>query len=207
VRAALDYPGRDALLAERPPLVFRTTDGGETWTRATEVPFAVRADVERQWASFPLESGQLSTAPRLPQAQRQQKGQAQQKQAAPAPPPPEHVTHVADEVILTFLDPLRLLSLEARAQLVSISGAFWVALPTREGWTALVDSLAAASQAEGEITLGRAVRVDAELLRSSDGGVTFSAVPGLPDLPLSLAPTEGAVYLSHRGGPPLRLVP
>src|SRR4051812_11302328 len=82
VRAALAWPGRDALLKGSLGLVFRSADGGETWSRATDVPVAVRADVLRQWSWFPIEPDDNQAQERAVQVP-QRRPSARQGEAPP----------------------------------------------------------------------------------------------------------------------------
>jgi hypothetical protein len=205
VRTALSWPGRDALLRGWLPLVFRSTDFGDTWTRVTQVPLEVCIDVARQRAAYPDE----------PDAQRMAPQPMRGRRPGMQMPPPKPVEpHVAAEVLLTFLDPLRLVAEENRGPIAGFAeaqDALWAYAPTREKWESLSGAVVAATAAEGEIWLGapRPVRgAEAELLRSTDGGATFNDVPGLPaGFPTSIAALPGAAYLTVRGYGALRVVP
>jgi hypothetical protein len=207
VRTALAWPGRDALLRGAFPLVFRSTDFGASWTRVSEAPLEVRIDVARQQAAYPIwqDSGAQPVA--TPQFRGRRPGVA--------PPPPKPVEpHVAPEVLLTFLDPLRLVTQENGGPLTGFAraeDALWAYVPTREKWESLSGGVVAATAAEGEIWLGAARPVasaEAELLRSTDGGATFAQVPGLPaGFPTSIAALPGAAYLTVRGHAAVRVVP
>jgi photosystem II stability/assembly factor-like uncharacterized protein len=206
VRTALAWPGREALFRGTLPVVFRSTDYGQTWTRVTEVPLQVCIDVARQKAAYPVELDVRETpAPQPPRGRRP---------GMQVPPPKQVEPHVAAEVLLTFLDPLRLVTQENRAPVTGFAeaqGALWAYAPTREKWESLSGAVVAATAAEGEIWLGapRPVRgAEAELLRSTDGGATFREVPGLPaGSPTSIAALPGAAYLTVAGHGALRVVP
>jgi photosystem II stability/assembly factor-like uncharacterized protein len=220
VRLALAWPGRDALLKRPLGLVFRSTDGGDTWTRATEVPEAVEADVLRQWSWFPYDfeepRQQQQVVPRLPQRQGRP-GEPQQPGQPGAPPPaaPRPTgPHVGDEVLLSFLDPLRLLGRQNRALILGFAAAGeerWAYVPTQAQWEALSAAVVSGTSNEGEIWTGRTPPVagaQAEVLHSTDGGATFSPAPGLPDgWPTSIAAGPGAAYLTLRGSGAVRIVP
>jgi len=207
VRTALDWPGEDAVLRGWLPLVFRSTDFGETWTRVTNVPLQVRIDVARQKAAYPVEADAGAQEVAMPQMRGRRPGMQ-------APPPKPVESHVAAEVLLTFLDPVRLVTHENRAPVTGFAladDAVWTYVPTRAKWESLSGAVVAATAAEGEIWLGapRPVRgPEAQLLRSTDGGRTFSEVPGLPaGFPTSIAALPGAAYLTVRGYGAVRGVP
>jgi hypothetical protein len=210
IRTSLPWPGRDALLKGPQALAFRSTDGGENWTRIPEIPVAVHAEVARQQAAFPYEQWSPVQAPLLPQ-QPQRRG-GQQQQAPPRAPPV--APHVTDEVMLSFLDPLRLLTRQNHAPILGFarSGAeLWAYLPTRAEWLALSAAVVAGTAAEGEIWQGIVAPPPGspvELVRSTDGGQTFAAIPGLPPAwPTSIAVVPGAAYLTLRGQGAARIVP
>jgi photosystem II stability/assembly factor-like uncharacterized protein len=208
IRNALPWPGRDALLKGWFPLVFRTTDAGENWQRVTEVPYAVRADVFRQLANYPAEHfTPVQAAPRLSQPGR--KGREELPVAEPKITP-----RVTAETLLTFLDPIRLLSVQNHAPLIGFAGSGkdrWAFVPTQETWLALSAAVVAGTSAEGEIwtgTVGPYRGPLAELLRSTDGGETFSEVHGFPNAwPTSLAVAPGEAYVTLRGTGAWRVVP
>jgi photosystem II stability/assembly factor-like uncharacterized protein len=211
IRTSLPWPGRDALLKGPVPLAFRSTDGGENWTRIQEIPVAVHAEVARQQAAFPYEQWSPVQAPLLPRQPQQRRG-GQQQQAPPRAPPV--APHVTDEVMLSFLDPLRLLTRQNHAPIIGFARAgdeVWAYLPTRAEWLALSAAVVAGTAAEGEIWQGIVAPPPGspvELLRSTDGGQTFAAIPGLPTAwPTSIAVVPGAAYLTLRGQGAARIVP
>ena len=209
VRTALPWPGRDELLKGWFPLVFRTTDAGETWERVTSgIPYAVRVDVFRQQANYPPERFiPVQSAPVLSQPGRRGREE-------PRPAPAQVAPRVTAETLLTFLDPLRLLTLQNHAPLMGFAGEgkdLWAFVPTQEQWLTLTAAVVAGTSAEGEIWTGtvrptRAAPVT--LLRSTDGGQTFAEVPGLPNaMPTSMAAGPGAAFFTLRGMGAFRLVP
>jgi hypothetical protein len=212
VRLALAWPGRDAIVKRPLGLVFRSTDGGETWTRATDVPEAVQADVLRQWLWFP--HGVEDVERQQPEQQQPPQRPTRPGQPQVQPPKPPPAPHVGDEVVLSFLDPFRLLGRQNRGPILGFAAAGaerWAYVPTRAQWEALSAAVVSGTSNEGEIWTGRTQPVagaQAEILHSADGGATFSPVPGLPDgWPTSIAATPGSAWLTQRGAGAVRMVP
>lgn len=205
VRSALAWPGEEALLRGGFALVFRSNDGGESWTRIAEVPPEVRADIARQQAAYPVEPEVAREVPRIVR----RPGQPRAAQPRPASVPP----HVTDEVLLSFLDPVRLLARQNHGPIegfATAGGEVWAFLPTRAQWESLSAAVVAGTVAEGEIWLGilRPPRgPEAELFRSAFGG-GFSKVGGLPaGVPTSIAALPGVGYLTLRGQGAVQIVP
>jgi photosystem II stability/assembly factor-like uncharacterized protein len=246
LRAALPYPGREALLmgsvADLP--VFRSTDGGTSWTRmdrpALALALALRAAVEKggqdsahaapppapppqqqqrarqQNSSRPMrdlgpqaKSGRLDDAPPLPQwtgGGGRGVPRHPANPSAPQGPPPRALS---PDTLLAFVDPLRLLShFNGAAPLSGVSGAAAFA-PPQPSWDALVAALVVESESEHEISLGpgRTEGAVFELLRSSDGGSSWSAGPLPPGPPQSIAAGADAVFMVRADGRAWRIAP
>src|SRR5207237_8121701 len=151
---------------------FRSTDEGVSWVRMDETPLALRASLDRQRTGHPA----LERAPETPRTAERgggraggggppgggggrggrrggrggaPSGQPQQPQRAPRAVP--------SEMFLTLLDPLRLLArFNSGRQLTGLAGeqVLYAYVPTQQLWDSLVDTMANASDAEGEISLG-----------------------------------------------------
>lgn len=234
LRAALPFPGRDALLAGpvAAALVYRSSDGGSTWARADNLPppvaLVLRAAVERGGQDLAhVAVPQLQQKPeqkvvpgigRGSASLRSESGTLQQGRyrGLPRSPRTEQAASPAPraltpDTLLAFVDPLRLLArFNSGAPLTAVSGEAFVA-PTQQGWEALVAALAAASANEGEISLGpgQAPGASFELLRSADGGATWAPLAAAPPAlsAQSLASARGVIYLVRRDGRAFRVAP
>jgi len=239
LRAALPYPGREGLLTGpvADPPVFRSTDGGASWTRmeqpALPLALALRAAAEKGGQDSahaapspapppqrprqenisrpmrdlaPRASGQLDGAPPLPQWTGG-RGLPRHPTTQGAPPAPPRA--LSPDTLLAFVDPLRLLSrFNGAAPLSGVSGGVAFA-PPRPSWDALVATLVAESESEHEISLGPARTEGAafELLRSSDGGASWTAGPLPPGSPQSIAAGAEAVFVVRSDGRAWRIAP
>jgi photosystem II stability/assembly factor-like uncharacterized protein len=245
LRAALPYPGREGLLTGpvADPPVFRSTDGGASWTRmeqpALPLALALRAAAEKGGQDSahaapmpapppqqqrarqenisrpirdlapPASSGRLDGAQPLPQwtggGGRGPPRRPAPQGASPGPPP----RALSPDTLLAFVDPLRLLSrFNGAVALSGVSGGVAFA-PPQSSWDALVATLVAESESEHEISLGPARTEGAafELLRSSDGGASWTAGPLPPGSPQSIAAGADAVFVVRSDGRAWRIAP
>lgn len=234
LRAALPYPGREALLAGpiRSALVFRSSDGGAAWARVDEphlpLVLALRDAVERggpdratippppqetrpQQRGRPPEKGSGPQHAERPLAQgRGGRSGARQQPQQSAQPQVATPRAVAPEILLAFVDPQRLLARFNGAAPISFVSGDAATVPTQQGWDALVAFLVTESEAENEISLGpaQAANVGFELLRSSDAGAKWAAgTPLPPGSPRSLAAADHAVYVVRHDGRAFRIAP
>jgi hypothetical protein len=217
LRAACPYPGRDQLLAG--PIasapIFRSSDAGANWARVIDpqpaLLVALREVVEREAWEPPTPSAarpQRATmrgAPQRPRGGSGREGQ-QAQNAGPA-------RTASAQTMLSFVDPARLLAhFNSGLQLTGVSRGF-AYVPTEEYWNALLASLAAESEAEGEISLGPGLadfpkgaafqvlrsKADASWERLDD--LPPRAPPGIVAYPESIAGAGGQVFfvLAGRG--------
>jgi len=231
LRAALQYPGRDALLAGpvAAALVYRSSDGGAGWTRVEQAPLSLalrlRAAVEgggqdaatvrppakeppRQRKAPPKDAGRGNLHALAPLAQGRYGGHGAPRQGPPGSPQQMILLGaLSPETLLAFVDPQRLLArFNGAAPLTLVSGDAAI-VPTQQGWDALVSALVTESESEGEISLGPA-QADAafELLRSQ--GAAWTAGAALPaGSPRSLAAAGAAVYVVRDDGRAFRIAP
>ena len=185
LREACAYPGRARLLTGPVAggLVFRSADGGATWSKLDDVPLApalaLRRAIDRGGEEHqrllqapvrdqrrisgtpyviptfgPGAGGELSmVSPNLRQQYGMPGGYVPQRRRQPAAQAPPP-RMISPEVLLAFVDPMRLVARFNGGLAVSgVSGDVGFA-PTQAGWDALVASLADESQSEGEISLG-----------------------------------------------------
>jgi len=199
------FPGRDRLLAG--PLaaapVFRSDDGGATWVRVLSLEPALaaslRTNVDAQinaWEESspqargggqPAEHG-TGANPTGPDrrgdrgSRRSRRGAAAEAiRAAPRAP--------SADALQAYLDPVRLLArFNSGLPLTGMARAgaeFYAWAPTATHWDRLVDAALAASDAEGEISLGPGATPAGPgaftLLRSTDGGASWAEVAQGPD--------------------------
>ena len=229
LRAALPYPGRDALLKGpvADALAFRSTDGGASWERiehpALPVALALRAAVEKGGQDTAHAAPPPAPPPRpqnLPPDNgvrpRQASGFSQygggrtsgaRRPPSPSGPAGPATRAPAPETLLAFLDPQRLVArFNGGAPLSGVEGdVAWG--PPQESWEAMVAALVSESESEREISLGPAQAKGAvfELLQSSDGKWTRAPLP--PGAPQSIAAAQGAVLLVRRDGRAFRIAP
>jgi len=207
LRSSFAFPGRDKLLRAISAPVFRSTDEGATWARMNDAPVELRASMERQRAAHPTPERAPETRQRpergggrpgggSPAGGRGRRGgRGSAPSALPGQQTPRDPRVVASEMFLILLDPLRLLArFNSGRRLTGFAGEglLYAYVPTPQFWESLVDAMAAASDAEGEIALGpgrpgpsSALEGAFEVLSSSDGGAHWSDLP-LPSFDRSL---------------------
>jgi len=215
---ALAFPGRERILegpiAASP--IFRSADRGATWARVSDPPLplalALRQAVEHSaWEGrqTPEQQQQERAAVRpAPGEGRGGGGEGGGRPGRGRQPQGGRAGRAASpRTMLSFVDPVRLLShYNSGLQLGGVASGVAYA-PTRAYWDALVSALAAESGAEGEISLGPGLPdfpqgQAFEVLRSSDGGATWEEVPGQPPAaprgivayPESVAATDGQAF-------------
>jgi len=207
LRPAFLFPGRDQLLAG--PLaaapVFRSADAGATWVRVLSLEPALAASlrtiVDAQISAWEESSPQARGGERRAEhgagtganptgpgrhggrgGGRGRRGTAPEAIRA-APPAP------SADALQAYLDPLRLLarfnSGLALTGMARAGAEFYAWAPTATHWDRLADAALAASDAEGEISLGPGATPPGPgaftLLRSTDGGASWAEVAQGPD--------------------------
>jgi hypothetical protein len=253
LRSAFEYPGLDRLLlgpvASAP--LFRSNDGGVTWSRVLAPEAAtlvgLRASIDRQravWLESPRrgiggnfarvhEAGGGPEGGRAPAGSQGEgrgmgagrmgggrRGRARGGGTAPRQSPPL-AREVSAEALLTYLDPLRLLSrYNADRPLSGVATAggqellSWV--PTQAQWSRLAEAAISATEAAGEISLGPGYPANDllpdgrfALLRSIDDGRRWESAGPLasdfhilkgdgqlqPDYPASISSSDGELIL------------
>jgi len=207
LRPAFLFPHRDRLLAG--PLaaapVFRSTDGGATWVRVLSLEPALAASLRT------IVDAQISAWEESPP---QARGGERRAEHGPGtgenhPGPGRHGGRgggrgrrgTAPEAIRTaprapsadalqaYLDPQRLLarfnSGLALTGMARAGAEFYAWAPTATHWDRLADAALAASDAEGEISLGPGATPAGPgaftLLRSTDGGASWAEVAQGPE--------------------------
>jgi len=210
VSAAFVYPGRERLLlgplATAP--LFRSTDGGISWTRVPKRDLsrlvALRASIDRQraaWVDPPV-----STAParsRGPGGGGRGGGGRMRGRGGrgggggPARQAQPRAREGSAETTLAYLDPVRLLSrYNERRPLSGVAsagaGAVVAWIPAEAQWSRLADAAVAASDVAGEISLGPGYpgkdlppRDPFELLRCADGASCEPLGPSASDFAVS----------------------
>jgi hypothetical protein len=205
LRPAFLFPGRDRLLAG--PLaaapVFRSTDGGATWVRVLSLEPALAASlrtiVDAQISAWEESSPEArggerraehgtGANPTGPDRRGDRGGRRGRRGAAPeairtAPRAP------SADALQAYLDPLRLLACFnsglALTGMARAGAEFYAWAPTATHWDRLADVALAASDAEGEISLGPGATPPGPgaftLLRSTDGGASWAEVAQGPD--------------------------
>jgi photosystem II stability/assembly factor-like uncharacterized protein len=233
LRAALPYPGRDALL-EGPvadALVLQSADGGASWARMEKPPLplalALRAAVEKGGQDVAHAAPPPQAPPQQQQRGRPDDGSRPKSDLAPfaqgmggrrgvprSQPPPgapqgPAARALSPDMLLAFVDPQRLLArFNDAVPLSGVSGGVAFA-PPQKSWDALVATLVAESESEHEISLGPAPTPGAifDLLRSTDSGATWTAAPPPLGSPQSIAAGAGAVFVVRRDGRAWRIAP
>jgi len=207
LRPAFLFPGRGRLLAG--PLaaapVFRSADGGATWVRVLSLEPALAASlrtiVDAQISAWEESSPQARGGERRAEhgagtgenppgpgrhggrgGGRGRRGTAPEAiRTAPRAP--------SADALRAYLDPQRLLarfnSGLALTGMARAGAEFYAWAPTATHWDRLVDAALAASDAEGEISLGPGATPAGPgaftLLRSTDGGASWAEVAQGPD--------------------------
>jgi len=223
LRPALAWPGRESLLAGGPWIVFRSGDGGATWSRVVEpdpaLLFDLRESVDRQRAArveLPPEARRPQRREGAPQRRgRGRRGRApppQQEGAEPQGPSRREPV----EPLLALFDPQRLLA--RTGGLASLSGVarggsgLYGFAPTEAGWKRLAELLVTAGELGGGAIDVPPEPGSFELLRSGDSGKTWAPIPSAIDVPAAYPVHVGAsasqayfVLTSRpRGGVPWR---
>jgi len=215
-RAAFAYPGRERLLlgplATAP--LFRSTDGGISWTRVSardaEKLVALRAPIDRQraaWLDPPVSAaparsrgpgggggpggGRGGGGGRMRGRGGRPGGGSAPQRAQP------RAREGSAEATLAYLDPVRLLSRynESRplSGVASSGGnALYAWVPSEAQWSRLAEAALSSSDAAGEISLGPGYpgknlppQQPFELLRSPDGGSAWEpAGPSASEFPV-----------------------
>ena len=188
LRGGCAWPGRDRLIAgpfSSVP-VFQSADSGASWSRLIDPPLPLLVALREQVESETWE-------PPLAPAEARQQGAAYRsrggrRNGAPPQGPQPRSTAASAATMLSFVDPARLLAhFNGGLPLSGASSGFAYA-PTEAYWNALVDALAAESDAEGEISLGPGLpdfrgAAAFEVLRAAGAG--WQPVPADPPHPPS----------------------
>jgi photosystem II stability/assembly factor-like uncharacterized protein len=208
LRAACRFPGREALLGGAGP-VYQAS--ALSWRKIARPPPALFIEVARQRSAqgdwMPPEA--IAAPPRSAGAPPPQDlGRVRSRSARMPPSAQRPARAFSPETLLALLDPMRLLARFNSA--LPLSGAARAGLtihayaPTPAYWELLASNMAMTSDSEGEISLGPGQAhaepgvAPFELLRSNDGGATWSALPALTSAlyPSSIAP--GLLVLGRR---------
>ena len=229
LRAALPYPGRDALLKGpvADALAFRSTDGGASWERiehpALPVALALRAAVEKGGQDTAHAAPPPAPPPRpqnLPPDNgvrpRQASGFSQygggrtsgaRRPPSPSGPAGPATRAPAPETLLAFLDPQRLVArFNGGAPLTGVEGEVaWA--PPQQSWEAMVSALVTESETEHEISLGPAQTPGAVFELLQPQGESWVSGPLPAGSPQSIAAAQGAVLFVRRDGRAWRIAP
>src|SRR5882724_400738 len=225
LRPAFLFPGRDRLLAG--PLaaapVFRSADGGATWVRVLSLEPALaaslRTSVEAQISAWeesspqarggerPAERGAGTGANPTGRGRHGDRGGGRGRRGAAPEAIRTAPSAPSADALQAYLDPLRLLarfnSGLALTGMVRAGAEFYAWAPTAAHWDRLADAALAATDAEGEISLGPGATPAGPgafiLLRSTDGGASWAEVaqgPDAFDVAGGLRVRQGAPYPS-----------
>src|SRR5882724_537710 len=207
LRPAFLFPGRDRLLAG--PLaaapVFRSADGGATWVRVLSLEPALaaslRTSVEAQISAWeesspqarggerPAERGAGTGANPTGRGRHGDRGGGRGRRGAAPEAIRTAPSAPSADALQAYLDPLRLLarfnSGLALTGMVRAGAEFYAWAPTAAHWDRLADAALAATDAEGEISLGPGATPAGPgafiLLRSTDGGASWAEAAQGPD--------------------------
>jgi len=210
VRAAFVYPGRERLLLgplDTAPL-FRSTDGGISWTRVQKRDLfrlaGLRASIDRQRAGW--NDPPVSVAParsRGPGGGGRGGGGRMRGRGArgvgggPVRQEQPRAREGSAEATLAYLDPVRLLSRYNEHRPLSGvasagAGAVIAWVPAEAEWSRLADAALAASDVAGEISLGPGYpgkdlppKQPFELVRCVDAASCEPVGPSASDFPVS----------------------
>jgi hypothetical protein len=213
VRAAFAFPGRERLLlgplATAP--LFRSTDGGVSWTRVlprdTAKLVSLRAPIDRQraaWIDPPVSAGperprSASGGGRGGGGGGRMRGRGGRPGGGGAPRQAQpRAREGSAESTLAYLDPVRLLSryneYRPLSGLASTGGRGLVAwVPSEALWSRLAEAALSSSDVAGEISLGPGYpgkdpppKQPFELLRSTEDGSAWEpAGPSASEFPVS----------------------